>query len=367
MEDLSSTIFGFDGRQIATIWESIQASLPPVEHQEVKRLLGWDAVERNQALAEEARVLLGLLAQEEGALAAASADPKAAFERSALQSQIAYFISSIAAAAAGGDGGGGGGPGARAPAAAAAAGVPIKKGGGSSSSSCSTGSSGGAGRLGGTRELVQGVLHPTRGASRENELPAAAGGGGGGGPSWTAVAQARAPLCAALEAEEEALVADIAHLQGRVMEAASEARQGGQDTGALRARKAELQRRWLEVEASAAASAATAAAAAGAGPAAAAAGAASSTSSSLSRLHRALRAPSGRMGASEEGAADAAPAAAAGGGVGSLGSKAGGRSGGGVALSRGASAALAARTSAPLPSGKAAEAEAAVDDAYFLT
>jgi len=170
-------------------------------------------------------------------------------------------------------------------------------------------------------------------------------------------------LQAALEAEEEALVADIAYLQGRVLETASEARQE-LDTSVLRARKAELQRRWLEVEQASSA----AAGAEGAGrplpqPEATAA------APSSSRLHRALRAPSGRVASEAGGVAGAAVAAAAvasaEAGAAGGGGKAGraGAGAGAKALSRGASAALAARAAGGVPSPAKAAVE---DDSYFL-
>jgi len=66
---------------------------------------------------------------------------------------------------------------------------------------------------------------------------------------WSAPAHHSSLEClrAALDAEEEALLADIQFLQGRVCDTAGETREG--DAQVLKARKAELQKKWLEMEA----------------------------------------------------------------------------------------------------------------------
>jgi len=180
-----------------------------------------------------------------------------ALERNALQQQIAFFVEKIAGASGN----------------EAAASLPLSRKSrgsliGGSSTESSTSSRGLVG--GGARDLVRGVLSQgnaagdgpiaARSASKENDQPQARKNSckdnaenteGVGDASWLWSSPDHYAnlnfLRAALEAEEEALLADIQFLQSRVCDTAGESRDLSAQT--LRARKAELQKKWLEVEA----------------------------------------------------------------------------------------------------------------------
>lgn len=242
---------------LMTLWESIKLFVPSQEHSELQRVLGWSAVERNQGLAEELRVLMQLLDGMEdgggGGGEGVGGGSRDAFERSVLQQQIAFFVDKMS--------GKEGGTTQKAPSSPLSLGGPRKSrgsivGGSSTGSAASRGTHG----WGGPRELVQTVLSSGGGSttvSRENSLeiapsvsrPPSSSTSTSSAWLWNAPANHSSLEClrAALDAEEEALLADIQFLQGRVCDTAGETREG--DAQVLKARKAELQKKWLEMEA----------------------------------------------------------------------------------------------------------------------
>jgi hypothetical protein len=250
--DMEQFCFGLSGGDLQTVWESLTQFVPAQEHAELQRVLGWSAVERNQGLAEELRVLMRLLEGMEadggGGGGVEGGGGRDAFERTALQQQIAFFVDKMSGKAAS----------AKAPPSPLSLGGPRKTRGsvvgGSSTGSAASRSNGG----GGAKELVQTVLASGVGGggsiSRENSLdlpsaPLPPPNSTSSAWLWSAPAHHSSLEClrAALDAEEEALLADIQFLQGRVCDTAGETKEV--DAQALKARKAELQKKWLEMEA----------------------------------------------------------------------------------------------------------------------
>jgi hypothetical protein len=220
---------------LTTIFEALCALLPKVEHLEAKRVLGFAAVQRSEELAEEVRALASLVPVADGD--AGGAPEGAALERSILQKQIHFFAEALVTARAGG-GSGGGGAAAAAPAPAAALPpvprrpLPVFSAGASTGSRSGSSVSSSAAGAGGARELISGLL----------------GGEAVGVAALSSSGALLRSLRTALRAEEEALLADIEFLGRCVVE-----RGAGTDVGGLRAKKAALQKRWLEAEAEAAA------------------------------------------------------------------------------------------------------------------
>jgi hypothetical protein len=192
--------------------------------EEAKRALGWEAVERNAALAEEVSVLSGIVAAAEVSSAGPAVADDDAFERSALTSQIAYFVDCIGRAASG-----------------------------ESQPSAATGK-GGVGshpESSFSRDAIHLLINNVSGLENlgSNVAPSLSWLSVGADSGNASANKALKTLREALAEEEVALLADIARLQHRALNAAGGDRvPSDRGLAALRTRKLELQRQWIAIE-----------------------------------------------------------------------------------------------------------------------
>jgi hypothetical protein len=319
---------------VPLIWDELRRRLLRAEEEEVKRVLGWGLIERNDALASEARALSDMLAEfrrattttrrggpmrgpagetEAGPGPSPSPSPPRrlrrpraqashatdASERSLLEAQIGFFVDKLRGASV-----------PLPPAAAKAAAAAAASAAASAPSSASRhgsgrarpGTGGEGAALGSRAGFGPTASRPTSSATASGRPQtgssvghASVGSGGSGGASsylsarealesaglagegrvesvrlWDdadpEVARSVAALREALEAEGEALAADLVWLQEQLEAAADlagldvreeedgdgdedEDDEDGRETlDALRAAKRDLQRKWLEVE-----------------------------------------------------------------------------------------------------------------------
>jgi hypothetical protein len=319
---------------VPLIWDELRRRLLRAEEEEVKRVLGWGLIERNDALASEARALSDMLAEfrrattttrrggprrgpagetEAGPCPSPSPSPPRrlrrpraqashatdASERSLLEAQIGFFVDKLRGASV-----------PLPPAAAKAAAAAAASAAASAPSSASRhgsgrarpGTGGEGAALGSRAGFGPTASRPTSSATASGRPQtgssvghASVGSGGSGGASsylsarealesaglagegrvesvrlWDdadpEVARSVAALREALEAEGEALAADLVWLQEQLEAAADlagldvreeeeedgdeddEDEDGRESLDALRAAKRDLQRKWLEVE-----------------------------------------------------------------------------------------------------------------------
>ena len=223
-----------------SVWDAVSRLLPRVEWEEARRALGVTLIEQNASLSAEAAALSSIVS---AADADAGAAGSAGFERNTLAAQVAFFVEGLASSS-----------GASSRALLTRGSRARSSDGLSSAGSCTSlnCSDAAAVDLGGASAAARSAVDAFASAADENGK----GGGGGAHSSWLwADAATLEKLREALNQEAAALADDIEYLRARLLSHADvraalpAASSDAASLAALRARKAELQHRWIALEA----------------------------------------------------------------------------------------------------------------------
>lgn len=219
------------------MWDAVSRLLPRVEWEEARRALGVSTIEQNASLSAEAAALTSIVSAAEADAGAAGA---AGFERNTLAAQVAFFVEGLAAARSG--------------AASRARGSRARSSDGlSSAGSCASVGCGDTGAVdaGGASAAARNAVDAFACAADENGRH-----GASASCSWLwADATTLAKLREALSQEAVTLTDDIESLRARLLSMADvraalpAVSSDAASLAALRARKADLQHRWIALEA----------------------------------------------------------------------------------------------------------------------